>query len=287
MKAFNRAIDKFCARHRRFGISRLMMYIVAGTAVVFLVGMMDTTGTFYFHMAFSPEHIFKQGQVWRLISWVFCPFDGSLLNTALMLYFYYFIGSTLEREWGTAKFTLYYLAGVLLNIIYGTVVWFLFNDFVFLVPSYLNLSMFFAFAIMFPEQVIMLFFIIPVKIKWLALINAGVFAFSIVRDVVNSSYITALFPIVAILNLFLFCGGDLLRYLRAGRRRRSRQTIDFQKAAKQIKRTEANREYRHKCAVCGRTDADSPGLEFRYCSRCEGYHCFCGDHINSHVHFKE
>ena len=287
MKAFNRAIDKFCLKHRGFGIPRLMMYIVIGTAIVFIIGMMDTTGTFYAQLAFSPEHIFKYGQVWRIISWVFCPFDNSLLNTALMLYFYYFIGSTLERVWGTPKFTIYYLMGILLNIVYGTVVWFLFERFVFLVPSYLNLSMFFAFAILFPDQVIMLFFIIPVKIKWLALVNAGVFAFSIVRDVVNMSYVTALFPVVALLNLFIFCGGDLIRYLRPVKARTSKQAIDFKKAAKQVQRTEAGKQYRHKCAVCGRTDAENPGLEFRYCSRCEGYHCFCADHINNHVHFQE
>lgn len=292
LKAFLRAIDKFCLTHRRFGIPRLMLYVVIGYIAFYLISMLDTTHTFLRLIYFDPALVLR-GQVWRLITWVFYPSAGgtlstSLLFTALMLYFYYFIGSTLEREWGTPKFTIFYFSGILLNILYAFLVWGITAGALspILDSSFLNLSMFFAFAVLFPEQRILLFFIIPVKIKWLALIDAAFFVISIVSYVMVGAFIAALLPVVAVLNFFLFCGEDLMGMLRPYKARNTKQAINFRKAAKQMRMDNAARPYRHKCAVCGRTDADYPNLEFRYCSRCNGYHCFCIDHINNHVHFQ-
>ena len=93
-----------------------------------------------------------------------------------------------------------------------------------------------------------------------------------------------LLPVVAVLNFFLFCGGDLLRMLP---RRPSARTVNFRRESERIRRGQRDQLYHHKCAVCGRTDVSNPELEFRYCSRCAGYHCFCQDHINNHIHFTE
>ena len=269
-----------------------MMYIVIVSAAVFVIEQMDTTGSFMGLLSFSPGRILR-GEVWRLITWIFCPLNDQLIFTALMLYFYYFIGSTLEREWGTAKFTVYYILGILLNIIYGFIVRFLTGGIMgiildntsWLVPNYLNLSMFFAFAVLFPDQIIRLFFVIPIKIKWLALFDAAYFIFAFVSGLLQGRVIQAVLPLVAILNFILICGNDALIYLRPLKARASRRTIDFKRAAKKARREQADKPYRHKCAVCGKTDAENPGLEFRYCSRCNGFHCFCIDHINNHVHF--
>jgi hypothetical protein len=225
---------------------------------------------------FSPPAIL-QGQVWRIITWIFIPTTGNLLVYALMLYFYYFIGSTLEREWGNVKFTIYYLLGILLNVVFGFVIWFAAGDLVFLSSTYLNLSMFFAFAVLFPEFQVLLFFIIPIKIKWLAVLDAVFFLYA----VVTYGFYDNLVPVVAVLNFFLFCGGDLLDFFRPIKARNTRQAIHFRQAARQVKQKNRDKSYTHKCAVCGRTDTDYPDLEFRYCSRCEGYHCFCEDHINN------
>ena len=286
MKSLIRAIDRFCQKHRRFGIPRLMNYIVFISAAVFIIYMMDQTRTLRPLLEFHPGRIML-GQVWRLITWVFLPLNDNILFTAIMLYFYYFIGSSLEREWGTGKFTIYYLFGVLLNIIYGFIMYYVFRTPAKLAPNYLNLSMFFAFAVLFPNHRILLFFIIPVKIKWLAMINAAFFAFSIIMEAATGYVAAALLPIIAILNFFIFCGDDLLVTLRPIRTRTSKQTINFKKAAKQARRDYDDKHYRHKCAVCGKTDADYPDLEFRYCSRCNGYHCFCIEHINNHIHFQQ
>ena len=281
MKALSRAIDRFCQKHRGFGIPRLMLFIVLVSAGVFIIG---GNGLFNF-LAFHPDFIFR-GQVWRLITWIFLPLTGNFFFVAIALYFYYFVGSTLEREWGAAKFTIYYIFGVLLNIIYGFVMWFAVGEFVYIVPNYLNLSMFFAFATLFPDVTVRLFFILPIKVKWLALFNAAYFIYAIVTGILAGQVFSALLPVVALLNYFIICGDELLANLRPLKIRTSPQMVNFKKAAKQAKRDLADKPYRHKCAVCGKTDTEYPDLEFRYCSRCNGYHCFCIDHINNHIHFE-
>ena len=304
MKPLSRAIDRFCMKHRRFGIPRLMRYIVFVSAAVFVINMMDRTGTLLFLLAFHPGRIMR-GEIWRLVTWVFLPLNDNIFFTAVMLYFYYFIGNALDREWGTPKFTIYYISGILMNVVYGFLVWFIIRNSmaaavsdansvseyfwlgtVWLTPDFLNLSMFFAFAVLFPEHRVMLFFFIPIKVKWLALINAFYFVYSVLIDLFHGQYAMALLPIIALLNFFVICGGDLLAFVRPYKKRNAPQAISFRKAARDAQRERDDKPYRHKCAVCGKTDAENPGLEFRYCSRCNGYHCFCIDHINNHVHFQ-
>ena len=285
MRALSRAIERFCAKHRRFGVPRLMRYIVFISAAAFIIHMMDQTRTLLILLSFHPGLIMR-GEILRLVTWVFLPLNDNLFFTAIMLYFYFFIGGSLEREWGTSKFTFYYILGVLLNIIYGFLMWLVPGVYIWLAPNYLNLSMFFAFAALFPDHQVMLFFFIPIKMKWMALINACFFVYSIIADILAVQYAMAFLPLIALLNFVIICGGDTLDYLRPYKKHSSPQVLSFKKAAKQARREYSDRHYRHKCAVCGKTDTEYPGLEFRYCSRCNGYHCFCSDHINNHVHFE-
>ena len=283
MRAISRAIDRFCQKYRGFGIPRLMLVIVLISAGVFILSGLGN-GLLGF-LAFHPVLIMR-GEVWRLFTWIFLPVNNNIFFFAIALYFYYMIGSTLEREWGAGKFTIYYFFGILLNIIYGFAMWFALGVNVFIIPTFLNFSMLFAFATLFPDFTVRLFFVIPLKIKWLALFNAAFFVYQIISGILLGQVFLALLPVVAVLNYILICGDELLSYIRPMKIRRSSQIVNFKKAAKQAKRDLADKPYRHKCAVCGKTDTDYPDLEFRYCSRCEGYHCFCIDHINNHIHFE-
>lgn len=284
MKRINRAIDRFCYRHPKFGIHNLMLFIIIGNAIVFLFSMMDTTGLFLQYLFFSPDKILG-GQVWRLITFVFIPPSQNLLYLALFLYFYYFIGKTLEQQWGPGRFTIFYFSGVILTVIYGFAAYFLTGSLslILLNANYINLSLFFAFATLFPDNRVLLFFIIPIKIKWLALLDAVFF----LLQIIITPFPLSLLPVVAILNYLVFCGDTLLTYMGVFRNRFSPRRINFKKAAKSSRAGFSGKIYTRKCSVCGKTDTDYPDLEFRFCSRCEGYHCFCIDHINSHVHFKE
>ena len=292
MKAINRAIEKFCHNHRKFGIPGLMKYIVFISGAMFILIWMDSRViALDFYIRFSPDLILS-GEVWRLLTWVFLPTTSNPVFAFIMLLFYYFIGTTLEREWGTPKFTIYYIFGVLLNIIYGFALRYLIGvpGFAFMLDNvvnvtYLNLTLYFAFAVIYPDFTIRLFFIIPIKMKWAALISAGFFVYTIISNLLAGEIVMAFLPLVALLNFFIICGDDLRSKLRPIKARGKSKFSNFNREAKKAKRNMDNKPFRHQCAVCGRTDTDTPGLEFRYCSRCEGYHCFCIDHINNHVHF--
>ena len=286
MKSIMRQIERFCLKHPRFGIPNLMLYIVIGNAAVWLFGMMDTTGALRQLLNFSASAIFTQGQVWRLFSFVLVPPNIGFF-VLITLYFYYFIGSTLEQQWGPGKFTIYYLAGMFFTILCGTLIWRVTGLDIPLTAIYINLSLFFSFATLFPETVVMLFFILPIKIKWLAIVNAVFFLAAIVVPLFGPFPVLSLLPIAAVLNYFVFCGGWLFDIVNPKRIKQKSNVVNYKRAAKKYNQQQAKKPYSRKCEVCGRTDADYPHLEFRFCSRCEGYHCFCIDHINNHVHFKK
>jgi hypothetical protein len=254
-----------------------MMYIAGGNLLAFLLIQMDKSGAFITGLLFSPELIL-QGQVWRLVTWVFFPNSGNILLLAISLYFYYFLAQTLEREWGAGRFTIYYLAGVLLHIVFGFIMWLAGAPFLLMTSTYLNLSLFFTFAVLYPDLQVRLFFILPIKVKWLALVDVLYYGYI----VIVSQFPANLLPLVGIANFLLFCAGDLYQLLRNFLPQNVVRKARYNAAQKPSGKFEfADR----RCAVCGKSAASHPELEFRYCSRCNGFHCFCEEHINSHIHF--
>lgn len=286
LKKLSDAVDRFCYRHPRFGIPNLMKYIVVGNIVVYLLARFSNWSAISF-LSFSLNGLLR-GEIWRLVTFLFVPNNSKLLFLAISLYFYYFIGNTLEREWGSAKFTLYYVSGAVLTVLAAIIASLISGTSVAVSGTfYVNLSMFFAFAMLYPDAQVLLFFIIPVKMKWLAWLDAAWFALDIVQSLFAGSLAGVLLPLIAILNFFVFFAPNLLSFVGKTRYRYSPKTIQFKKAVRNREKKVQEQGYHHKCAVCGRTDADYPNLQFRYCSRCAGYHCFCEDHIFNHVHFTE
>ena len=152
--------------------------------------------------------------------------------------------------------------------------------------GYVNLSMFFAFATLYPDAQVLLFFFIPVKIKWMAILDACYFAYIIFFCAASRYWIGVVLPLVALLNFFVFFAPEIGRFAKR-EQTRTKQAAHFHNAVRQTQREQQSQGYRHKCAVCGRTDVTNPELQFRYCSKCAGYHCFCSDHIFNHVHFTD
>lgn len=282
MKNFRRNFERFCYRHQYKGIPNLMLYIVIGTALVYLISMIDPSGMFVSYLRFD-RNLILRGQVWRLVSYIFMPSGGNLLFFAISLYFYYVIGKIIERTWGTFRFNLYYFTGVLITDLAALLLG------INATIGYLNLSLVLAFATMFPENRVLLFYIIPVKMKYLAWFY---FALTL-YELFLYPFPLNLFPVLALLNYFLFFGSDVLHILpdflqpRGNKKpfgnfgKKQKPNPDW---AKDYRSKTGQQPYRHKCTVCGRTDTANPDLEFRYCSKCSGYHCYCIDHINDHNH---
>ena len=288
-------LDRFCYKHPRLSIPGLMWYIVIGNVLVFLLDLFSTGGypIAISLLSFSSDAILQGA---NLADHYLClcprhqPKHFSCLpspSTSTT-----FIGNALEREWGSNKFTIFYFFGILLNILVG-----------FLVGTasmyYVNMSMFFAFATLYPNLQFLLFFIIPVKAKWLAWIDAAYFALAVLQYLLTGHFLYALIPIVAVLNYLLFFAADIgsqFSYWKGRAKNRARQNqyrqaynhpgsgpkvVNFHDA-----KTKTKTQYLHKCAVCGKTDLTDPQMEFRYCSRCNGYYCYCADHINNHIHIQ-
>ena len=199
MNSIRRRIDRFCVLHPNFGIFNLMRFIVIGQAVAFLLDTFSSAGIaslFSFNLA-----AVLRGEVWRLVSFVFVPDASSPITFLIMLSFYYYIGTSLERSWGTAKFNVYYLTGMLLSVlatvaaalITGNPYYSLYNAY------FLNLTLLLAFACLYPDTQVMLYFIIPIKMKWVAWFELGLYTVQIFRYTFAGMWGMAMMPVIALM----------------------------------------------------------------------------------------
>ena len=286
MKNPRKQFELFCYKNKDKGIPNLMLYIVLGTAVVYL--MSQIAGNYYlYNLLYFDRVKILQGQVWRLVTYPLTYDAGNLLLTAISLFCYYSLGRAMENIWGTLRFNLFYLTGVVMMDAYCMI----FGGYASV--TYLNLSLFLSYATLFPDAHFLLFFIIPVKAWIFALFDLVI----VLIDLVTYPFPYNLFSVISLANYFLFFGKDVLNVIpmswRANARRLFRKkpkqqpkVIQFNAGSYQASTASPKAPYTHRCTVCGRTDVDSPNLEFRYCSRCKGYYCYCEDHINNHSHIQ-
>ena len=253
-----------------------MLYVSIANAAFWVLSLVNSRIMYY--LAFDP-YLVLHGEVWRIVTFALCPPSTGIL-AILVFYFYYWIDNALEQQWGTGQFTIYFFTGVVLTVLYGFLIYFLLGMPISLDSTYIYLSMFFSFAVLFPDMQVLFMFLIPMKMKYLALVDLAFFLYA----VFTTQFPMNLLPLIALLNFLIFCGSELRNIMP---RRKSRSTVNFKRESARIRREQEHKLYTHKCAVCGKTDVDYPELEFRYCSRCAGYHCFCSEHINNHIHFTE
>lgn len=290
MKNFRRSFERFCLRNQNKGIKNLMLYICSGNAVVYLLSILAQNYTLYYLLCFDRTMILR-GQVWRLFTYPLTMQAGmggglNILLVALVLFCYYSLGNVIERRWGTLKFNLFYLSGVVMMDIFC-----MFFPNCRASVSYLNMSLLLSYATMFPDATFFLYMIIPVKAWFLALVDLVLVAVG----VFTSSFPANFFPIIALANYFLFFGSDVLNLLPVKWQLKLRKLFHAKGKSSGPKvvhfhvtqsSSQAKQDYNHRCTVCGRTDVTNPELEFRYCSRCKGYYCYCQEHINNHVHIE-
>lgn len=294
MRNLRSRFERFCFQNRTKGIPNLMLYISIASAIVYIMSMVDQSYTLYKILCFDRSAIL-QGQVWRLFTYplVYGVGNPNLILVAISLLCYFSLGKAIENVWGTLRFNLFYLAGVILMdafcLIFGG-----------RADAYhLNLSLFLSYATLYPNSHFLLFFFIPVKAWIFALVDLVL----VLGDVILLSYgpfPRNLFPLIAIANYFLFFGKDVLNVIpvswqanfarlfkKKSAVKAGQKPIPFQTAGSYQASTAAVKApYTHRCTVCGRTDVSDPDLEFRYCSRCSGYYCYCEDHISNHTHIE-
>ncbi len=266
----------------KYAVPNLIVYLLGGYAIGFVLQYVapDVLNL----MTLEPYYILR-GQVWRLVTWVLMPPDSNLLFAVIMMMFYYQLGLSLERTWGAFRFNVYIFGGLIFTIIGAFLLYGIFYAVYgvglpvmgsFFTTNYINMGIFLVFAVCYPEMQVFLYFIIPIKMKWLA----GVYGVLILFNIIQSGWPVRMAIVMSLLNFLLF-------YV---------STRDFHKISpKEIHRRQAfKRQVRqaapgsgvtkHKCAICGRTEQDDPSLEFRFCSKCDGNYEYCQDHLFTHQH---
>ncbi|MDO4943031.1 MAG: hypothetical protein Q4E73_09400 [Lachnospiraceae bacterium] len=277
-------LDKLEQKFGRYAIRDLPRYIVAcyiiGSVIDFVA-----PNLYYQYLSLNPAMILH-GQVWRFVTFLFAPLVDmrsviGLLFIVFVLMFYYSICNTLEQMWGSFRFNMYMLTGILSTIAASFIVYAITKSpYIYMDTYYLQLALFLAFATMFPDVSVMLYGIIPIKIKWLAYLDVALLAFSFLTaggGIYGLS--TRIEIIISLLNflVYFFAGRNGTKYRPSEIKRKK-------KFVKHVKQSTSGA--RHQCAVCHRTELDDPTLEFRFCSKCDGNYEYCQDHLFTHTHIK-
>lgn len=286
MKNLRRRFELYCYRNRHKGIPNLMLYIVLGTALVYIMSDISRNYLLYDLLYFDRARIL-QGEIWRLFTYPLTYRTNTVMLTAISLFCYYALGRAMENIWGTLRFNLFYLTGVVMMDIWCM----LFGGYASV--TYLNLSLFLSYATLYPDAHFLLFFIIPVKAWIFALFDLILVLFNFLVN----PFPYNCFAVISLANYFLFFGADVLNVLPMSWRIKAKRlfkkqaqkkatVIQFHAVPRESGKTPPKETYTHRCTVCGRTDVSNPELEFRYCSRCKGYYCYCEDHISNHSHIQ-
>ena len=278
-------LDKLERKLGRYAIPNLTVYLLAGYVIG--CGIIYLMPNLIGWLTLEPALILR-GQIWRIISWVLIPPTTNPISLLFLVLLYYSLGTALERTWGTFRYNVYIFSGILFTVIavfvlygvffalYGTEV--PLSSIGLVSTNYITMSIFLAFAAIYPDMEVLLYFVLPIKMKWMALVYAVMALYYFITGGIVSRVAIA----ASLLNfvIFFLSSRNMRRF---GPREQTRK-------AKFRKQSRPHMTYaggaRHRCAVCGRTELDDPNLEFRFCSKCKGNYEYCQDHLFTHEHVK-
>lgn len=286
-------MSSFERKFGKYAIKNLSFILVLCYAVGYFFELIDRSNTLIYYLTLNPYAILH-GQIWRLFTWILIPpSSGGIFFTLIMLYFYCSIGTTLERTWGTYRYNVYIFGGMLFTIagsflLMGYCYLFQAQQIATYTPEvffsavstvfstyYINMSIFLGFAATFPDAQVLLMFIIPIKVKWLGIVYGVMLVYEfLIYNVYNKFAILA-----SLLNFIVFflTSRNMMHLNPKQIHRRQEFKRDIRKNTGITK---------HKCAICGRTEVDSPNMQFRFCSKCDGNYEYCEEHLYTHTHIK-
>ena len=286
-------LDKLERKYGKYAIPNLMYYVIILYIVGFVINIVAPE-LYTEYLALDAQAILH-GQIWRIFTFIIQPPNSSYFFILFALYLYYMIGKTLEYMWGAFRFNLYFFSGMLLHVIACLLIYLIFGMNFQMGSFYLNMSLFFVYVALFPDAEFLLFFIIPIKAKWLGIIEGAYFAitiaagfivpvgstlwFSLLQVGIMALPANSISALLSLLNFIIFfLGSNRNRFSPKQARRR---TI-YQKKVHVASQDNTH----HRCAICGRTEKDDENLEFRFCSKCKGNYEYCQDHLFTHEHRK-
>ncbi len=304
-------LSKMERRFGKYAIPHLTMYIILTYAAGYVLYMMSAASnySFFSYLTLDPAYIVR-GQIWRLVSWWLIPPSSLSIFTLIMLFLYYQLGTLLERTWGDFLYNVYIFFGLIMTVIGAFILYAIYGDSVHMFAAqfstyYISLSIFLGFAMTFPNEQLLFMFIIPIKIKYLAIVEVLYLAYEVWQYWQLGLGVPRLIMVVCSLAstlLFFILTRNHVRLSRSQRRVRrefrrqmngyggqgSQSAQGTGQSSSKIDRTTfgggSNRIAVHRCAVCGKTELDDPDMEFRFCSKCNGNYEYCRDHLYTHKH---
>lgn len=294
-------MSNFEKKFGKYAINNLTIIMILIVAAGYVLELAPQTANILMKLTLNPGRIL-QGEVWRLFTWVLNPptVSSEMFIVFLLMYFYYSIGTHLERVWGAFRYNVYIFSGLLLTVVaaflaYGFILIsvggnafiateiFEYVSIYSFTVYYVCTSVLLAYAVTFPEGAVLFMFVIPLKMSWLGKGYGAWLIYKCIKAIAskNSYDVFEVFVIVASLinfGVFWVRSGKLMHLKPKEIKRRQ----EFKRSAKMTPPGIT----KHKCAFCGRTEDDDPNLEFRFCSKCNGNYEYCSDHLFTHVHVK-
>ncbi len=292
----NSFMNRMERKFSKFAISNLTIYILAAYGIGYLLAF--TNSIAYDYLTLVPSLVMR-GQVWRLLTWV-CTIPQSFsIFIIFMFMFFYWIGSSLERYLGTFRYNIYIFSGIFFMTLGSMLIYWITGFEISPSTYYINMSSFFAFALCFPDMQVLFMAIIPIKVKWLALVDAVYIAYefmcplgitmktwtSVYSNGAEIAWSIRISIILSILNFAVFFLTS--RNFKNISYKEVKRKKDYKKKVNSVRNHTAAGITKHKCAICGRTDEDDPNLTFRFCSKCDGNYEYCQDHLFTHEHIKK
>ncbi len=292
----------------KYAIKNLSLIMIIMYAVGYLIEKLIPGIMPYLYL--NPAMIIHGFQIWRIFTWLLVPPDSFTFLTLLVLYFYYSIGTSLEYAWGNYRYNVYIFSGFIFTVVaaflmYGFTV-IIGTDILWTAPSiypaafttyFVNMSIFLAYATTFPDHQILLFFILPIRVKYLGVIYGAILVYQLIEYIMQGLLFLP-FAVVIFASLLNF----LIYFLTARKKTRFNssyigRTPGYRFQKKKVdtndsgsgnsgfaQKKNANVVTRHKCAVCGATEITNPDYQFRFCSKCNGNYEYCEKHIFTHKH---
>lgn len=297
-------VSNFEKKYSKYAIPNLTLYLLIGYGVGYVLGMINPN--LYSLLEFNP-YMVLHGQVWRIVTWVLTMPENLSLFTIIMFFLYYSLGRTLEHTWGTYRYNVYLLSGFLFTVVGAFILYFILCIIYGMNPGtmsllgsvigaytstyYINMSIFLAFAATYPDMEVLLYFVIPVKIKWMGLLY-GAIIFVDIYDAFKYCHASGqyLYAIIVTIMIVLSLLNFIIYFVTTkGKMKYNPKQVKRKQQFKQsVKKAQTIKTYEggahHKCVICGRTELDDPNLTFRYCSKCSGNKEYCQDHLFTHTH---
>ena len=271
-------LNKMERKFGRYAIHNLSAYIIALYVAGYLLYFFAPASIFSY-LTLEPYYILH-GQIWRLVTWILIPPESPGIFTIIMLFFYYSLGNSLEQTWGAFRYNVYIFMGMISTVLGAFLLYAIFGGNVLFGNAlfstyYINMSIFLAFALTYPDMQVMLYFIIPIKMKWMGALYGVMIFVSLIQGNLASrvAIIASLFNFI----VFFLISGRFSRFTPHQIHRR-------QEFKRNVKKVQPKNGPKHKCAICGRTELDGDNLEFRFCSKCDGNYEYCQDHLFTHEH---